>query len=264
MESKDLGAFYERVGENLFRASGWTRGPWSPAHQHAGPPSALVAGRLAELAPDAFRVLRVTVEIMRPVPIGRLRVESTVRRDGRAAKVLEGRLWDEDDKLLLFAEALALEQTDLDIATSSPPLDEPHPDQSQLRQFPFFEGAQTYAEAMELRFGRGDFGSGDVMAWLRMRVALIDGCEPTPLERVLVAADSGNGVSQRLDTRAFSFVNPDLVVTLHRPAEGEWIGLAARTDLSALGTGVADTRLYDAQGPIGRGVQTLLVRKARS
>jgi hypothetical protein len=43
-------------------------------------------------------------------------------------------------------------------------------------------------------------------------------------------------------------------------AEGEWIGLGARTDLDGRGIGVADTRLYDERGPIGRGVQTLIVR----
>lgn|GEM_PF-3490667 len=58
-----------------------------------------------------------------------------------------------------------------------------------------------------------------------MPVALVDDATPSPLERVLIAADTGNGVSQRLDVRKFTFVNPDLIVTSFRPAEGEWIGL---------------------------------------
>jgi hypothetical protein len=37
--------------------------------------------------------------------------------------------------------------------------------------------------------------------------------------------------------------------------------MAARTDLDDRGVGVADTCLYDEGGPIGRGVQTLLIRK---
>jgi hypothetical protein len=77
----------------------------------------------------------------------------------------------------------------------------------------------------------------------------------------MVAADSGNGVSQRLSTREYTYLNPDLAVTLSRPAQGEWIGLGARTDMDARGIGVADTRLYDERGPIGRGIQTLLIRK---
>jgi hypothetical protein len=50
-------------------------------------------------------------------------------------------------------------------------------------------------------------------------------------------------------------------VTLHHSAECEWIGMAARTDFNVDGFGVADTRLYDALGPIGRGLQTLLICK---
>ena len=71
-------------------------------------------------------------------------------------------------------------------------------------------------------FARGAFGQGDVMAWMRIA--------PTAARRHrathVTAADSGNGVS----LSRFTFVNPDLTVTLHRPAEGAWIGMAARTD----------------------------------
>ena len=97
------------------------------------------------------------------------------------------------------------------------------------------------------------------MAWMRM--PLLDDSKPSPLERVLVAADIGNGVSQRVSPFEFTFVNPDLTVTLHHPAQGDWVGLAARTVLDRAGAGVADTRLYDQRGPIGRGIQTLLIRK---
>jgi hypothetical protein len=77
----------------------------------------------------------------------------------------------------------------------------------------------------------------------------------------MVAADSANGVSQRVSNREYTYLNPDLAVTLSRPPRGEWIGLGARTDMDARGIGVADARLYDEEGPIGRGVQTLLIRK---
>ena len=94
-----------------------------------------------------------------------------------------------------------------------------------------------------------------------MRIGLVEGRLASPLERVLTAADSGNGVSQRLRIEEYLYMNPDLTVTLHRPLGGEWVGLRARTDFVAEGVGVADSKLYDTRGPIGRGVQTLMVRK---
>ncbi len=91
-----------------------------------------------------------------------------------------------------------------------------------------------------------------------MRVPLVEGEEPTPLQRVLIAADSGNGVSAALDWREHLFINTDLSVHLLRPPESEWVGLEAETLLGPLG--LADTALWDERGRIGRAAQTLLVR----
>jgi len=254
-------AFFRRLDSDVFEAMQWTRGPWSPAHQHAGPPSALVGGRLEELLGDAFRVVRVAIELPRPVPIGRLRLETSVRRSGRSVTAVVGQLFDAEGKLVLAAEALALARVELGIPAARPAMDEAPPSESRPIDFPFQDSKPGYAATMELRFARGAFGEGDVMAWMRMRLPLFADADPSPLERTLVAADSGNGVSQRVSPFEFTFLNSDLTVTLHHPAEGEWIGLAARTDFDADGTGVADTRLYDTSGPIGRGIQTLLIRK---
>jgi hypothetical protein len=254
-------AFFRKLDDDLFEATQWTRGPWSPEHQHGGPPSALVAGRLAEILGDSFRVVRIAIELTRQVPIGQLRVERSMRRNGRSVRAATGRLFDENGALVLSADALAIAEVALDVAATTPPMDELLPKGSEPAEFPFLDEEPGYASAMELRFARGDFGTGDVMAWMRMRIPLLIGHETSPLERTLVAADSGNGVSQRMSPLEFTFLNPDLAVTLHRPAEGDWVGLAARTDFDVSGSGLADTRLYDWRGPIGRGVQTLLFRK---
>jgi hypothetical protein len=210
---------------------------------------------------DSFRIVRVAIEVTRQVPIGRLRLARSFRREGRSVKAMTGRLYDEEGKLVLAADALAIAEAGLELDPEPSPMDEAAPADSKPIHFPFQDSEPGYAAAMELRFGRGTFGQGDVMAWMRMRVALLEGSEPSPLERVLAAADSGNGVSQRVSPFEHTFMNPDLTVTLHRPAEGEWVGMAARTDLDDQGVGVADARLYDEGGPIGRGVQTLLIRK---
>jgi hypothetical protein len=94
---------------------------------------------------------------------------------------------------------------------------------------------------------------------MRMGVPLLPGEEPTPLQRVLVAADSGNGVSAALDWRRYLFINVDLSVHLHRMPEGEWVCLDAVTLPQPNGVGMADTALFDERGPIGRAAQTLLV-----
>jgi len=57
-------------------------------------------------------------------------------------------------------------------------------------------------------------------------------------------------------TRLSSFA---LSVHLHRPAVGEWVCLDASTTIGIPGVGLAESRLWDVHGPIGRSVQSLLV-----
>jgi hypothetical protein len=94
---------------------------------------------------------------------------------------------------------------------------------------------------------------------MRMRQPLVAGERPSPLQRVLTAADSGNGVSATLDWRRYLFINVDLSVHLERMPSGEWLCLDAVTLPQPSGIGVADTLLLDEGGRIGRALQTLLV-----
>src|SRR2546422_4672830 len=97
-------------------------------------------------------------------------------------------------------------------------------------------------------------------AWMRQRVPLVAGTPTSPLERVLVAADSGSGVSAAIEHKGFTAINADLTVSVHRPLEGEWVGLDCLSIYEPHGVGLADTRLHDMHGPIGRALQSLLVR----
>ena len=99
---------------------------------------------------------------------------------------------------------------------------------------------------------------GPATVWARMRHPLVPGEPPSPLCRVLIAADSGNGVSATLDFQRWRFINPDLTVYLLRPPAGESVALEAATTAAA-GIGLADATLHDQQGPIGRSTQALFI-----
>ena len=95
--------------------------------------------------------------------------------------------------------------------------------------------------------------------WFRLRVPVVGGEEPSPLQRVLVAADFGNGISSVLDYERFVFINPDLTIYLHRLPIGEWVCLEAVSRVEPQGIGLAESRLWDERGLIGRSLQSLLV-----
>jgi len=204
---------------------------------------------------------RITFEILRSVPIARLRVEAEVDRPGRRVELVQATLTDEEREPLVRAQGWRL-RTD-EVGFEAPPRDEalpPRPEEAEPGTFPETGFDAGYHSAMEYRFLQGGFDTlGPATVWMRMGVPLLPGEEPTPLQRVLVAADSGNGVSVTLDGSRYLFINVDLTVHLHRMPAGEWVCLDAETFLEASGIGMADTRLLDESGQIGRAVQTLLV-----
>lgn len=252
-------AFYRRAGD-WFESTGLTTGPWSPEHQHAGPPAALLARTFESLAGD-MAVVRITYELMRPVPIATLRIESRELRPGRRVRLFGASLWTGDTELVR-ATALCIRSTSLVYEPPpavGPAAVMPAPEACTTARFPFFKSAIGYHTATELRFGRGGIGRGFAAAWIRMKYPLLEGEEPSPLQRVAIAADSGNGVSAGLDWRRYLFINPDLTLYVHRLPEGEWIGLDAHTIAQPHGVGIADSQLRDERGLIGRAVQSLFI-----
>src|SRR5215472_9780948 len=95
-------AFYLLIGDGRFESTPATAGPWSAESQHGGPPSALLARAFERLAPDpGQRLARLTVEILRPVPVRPVTVEARVVRPGRRVTLLEGRLCVDGEEYLL-------------------------------------------------------------------------------------------------------------------------------------------------------------------
>jgi hypothetical protein len=251
------GAFYEPK-DGQFIPSELTRGPWDPGAQHAGPPSALIGRALERCQPrEGMRFGRIAIDILGPVPLAPLTVDARVVRPGRSVELLSASLSGPDGELMrasAWRVAAGNERLTDDEASL------PGPEQGSDRDF-FPTGEEFgYHTAMEYRFIKGAFlVPGPATVWMRQRGPLVAGEEPSPLERLLVVADVGNGISAVLDWREFLFINTELTVHLLRPPEGEWIGVDAVTRLD--GIGLAESVLYDERGRIGRGAQTLLVRQ---
>lgn len=259
-----------------------TRGPWDPDSQHAGPPSALIAGELERFDSGSGprRVGRISFEILRPVPIGEVEIEVTLTRGGRRVELLDAVLREPGGRDLMLARAWRFAPDGLELPEGVASRDPggaalaagrpsgavgPPPDPGDLAEdetSPLGGEGIGYFDGIEYRSARGGFGRdtrGPATTWMRMAAPLVEGRPPSPLERVMVAADSGNGISAVLDIREFLFINVDLTVNLSRLPEGEWVCLDSITVPEPSGVGITDTMLFDEQGPLGRATQTLLV-----
>lgn len=249
-----------------------TRGPWSPDALHGGPVAALIARVAQNLEPDAtMLVTRLTVELLRPVPLVPLQVSATMARPGRKVQVVDVAV-SAGGTDIAWGRALRIRTLGGDEVGGLPdPLSAgpvpgtdaaaPPGPESGYRTASFTDRYAGFANGgTELRFVRGQFASpGPAAVWVRLAVPVVAGERPSPLERVAAAADFGNGFGSVLDFERFVFINPDLTVYVTRPAVGEWVCLEAATALGTPGTGVAESRLWDSAGPLGRSLQSLFV-----
>jgi hypothetical protein len=244
-------SFFVPRGPGRFLATDHTAGPWDSRLQHAGPPAALLVGALEACEPREEMVLaRITLEILRAIPIAELEVEVGVERPGRSVELLAGELRVNGDAVVRArAWRVRRAPVTVDSTHAPPPLPAPQDDDF---------GAFGYARALEFRYAAGGWRElGPAKVWTRLRVPVVEGEAPSPLQRVMVIADSGNGVSATLDFGAYMFINPELSVHFLRPPEGEWICLEAQTEIAA--AGLASSVISDATGPVARGAQSLYV-----
>jgi len=249
--------FYLPLGDDRWRPTIHTTGPWDARFQHGGPPSALLARAIEQCSPrEDTLVARMTVDILGPIPVDELELRSRVLRPGRSVELIESALSYGGREVARAQAWRVLRTTEKTTPRHLPPPALPA-ERAPLVPDGWVDG---YLSAVEWRFTAGTFGQpGPATAWTRLRHPIVPGEQPSPLQRVLAVADSGNGISNELDVTRWHFINPELTVHLHREALGEWVCVEAQTVISPGGVGLATSVLSDLNGPIGVGAQSLLV-----
>jgi len=242
-------------------------GPWSSDALHGGPVAALAA-RAAESVEggDELRLVRITLELLRPVPLTPLATASRVVRPGRRVQLIDTVI-EADGVEVAWSRALRIRavQGQPPVLPTVPEDEAPVPPSLAGRR-PSHDGQPRafHNEGVEMRYVTGAFERpGPATVWFRLRCPVVLGEEPSPWQRAAAAADFGNGVSAELPLGSSLFINPDLTVALHRPPVGEWVCLEARTRFGAPGMGAAESALWDEEGRIGRSVQSLVVEVGR-
>ncbi len=254
-------SFYLRTDEHAYQPTDAAVGPWSPELLHGGPPIALMARVLREFEPrPGLEIARMSVEFLGPVPLAPCRVEARMLRAGKRVELLDARM-QAGGRDVLLARAWRMQRQPDCVQPVQDPFTPPALPQPQAQAF--FPGIAhfPYAHALEWRFVHGGFDSlGPALLWARPRIALVRDT-PTPgLERLLVMLDSANGVSAELPLHAWSFVPVDLQLSLHRPPQGDWVGMDARSVIDGDGIGTSHTTVFDATGACGKSLHTLFVR----
>lgn len=252
-----MAALFERDG-NRFVPTSSSRGPWDPGFLHGGP-VAMLAARAMEALPSSveMRIVRFTMEFMRPVPLAPLTIQTRQIRPGRRIQLLEVSVHGPEGEVVR-AVGLRIRKAPTEVPADEVMPPEPGPEKLARWTRSWSELEAFHSQGVELR-PLDDSSMSPGWVWIRAKVPILDGEELTQLQRALAAADFPNGISLRLDPARYLSINPDVTVHLHREPEGEWIHLEARTFTSPDGIGVAEGVLSDLRGRFGRSMQSLIL-----
>lgn len=254
-------AFYVPIDKDSFESTGATTSPWDESLQHGGPPAALLARAVESVRPDpAMPIARITIDILGGIVQGRIRTEAIVVRPGKRIELVEARLFAED-RLAVTATAWRMRADTgstqrFTTTTDLPAVPEERPQ-------PYFSGVSPdwgYGRAIDWRFVEGAYDAlGPASVWTRPRIPLVAGETTSPTQRLLVVADSTNGLSAEVPFSGWLFIPPTMTATIQRTPRGEWLFLSAATTIGPDGIGLAAGTAFDQDGFVASIAQPLLV-----
>jgi hypothetical protein len=209
-----------------------------------------------------MRIGRLTLDFLGPIPLRELFIEVSAIKPGRRVQLSEARM-TVDGRVAVTARAwhIATGETppSSGVEQIAPP---PLPSTPTAQEF--FPGLENwgYGRSIEWRFTSGAFDTlGGADVWTRVRLPLVEGQALTGQDRMLIAADSANGLSLSLPLEQWLSIPPSMTATLLRSPLGDWVHMRCRTHLSVDGVGLAHADMFDADGFVGEVAQPLLVQK---
>ncbi|MEU6268944.1 thioesterase family protein [Saccharopolyspora shandongensis] len=257
---RDNQALFHLDGE-LFVPSEAAGNPWGEL-TGGGPVAGLLARAVERHTddPDLF-VARLTVDLMRPVPRTPLAAAVRPLRTGKRLHVVEATL-TAGDKDVAHATAQLLRHSDVDGPEPDEAVPFPGPDGiADSHLLPPELGLRWGVhDVVQVRWVADQSATGTSRAWMRMPLPLLAGEPLSPLGHVAVLVDCISAASP-IGPIFGPWINTDITLYLHRPFEGEWLGMEIRRDVQPTGIGVASARLYDERGPIGNAHEAVMVNQ---
>ena len=258
MSSQD--AFFTTGKPDWFEPTDHCRGPWNTDACHAGPPTGLLARAAESIVPEK-RLVRLCVDLIRPIPMSGFSVVADITRAGKTVSTSHAQLLNSDGKPVAKANALH-------IAPQPPhnfPTQSAHFGSARNALEGPFPISATHSEpafpnAVQVRYPDGQDGHpGPSTVWMKA-LPLLANETPSPFQRICPLADCGNAFGRNAEPSEVSFINPDLTIVLHRDPSGDWLGSQSSGYWESNGLGMADAKLFDEDGVVGRAVQTLLLQ----
>lgn len=218
--------------------------PWSDEMLNGHHMGGLIGWGVQRDGADAeFQLSRMTVDMVRAVPMVPLRVETRRTRDGRRLRAVDVSVLA-DDVEVLRGSAVLLRRSEHPVSEpwTPPPWDVPGPEQ--------IEGPAGGPMSWEIRRINPWGSEGPGRVWMRETADFVAGEPLTPLLRAALMADFTNPLSNS-GPDGLAFINTDVSMYLVRDPRGEWIGMESAGHLGDEGIAFGTTWMYDQDGRIG-------------
>jgi hypothetical protein len=195
-----------------------------------------------------MQLVRLTVDLLRPVPLTPLDFERQVVREGKRIQVVDVQLLSGTD-IVARASALRIRHGS-DVTAGSPPpaLGIPGPDDAVDPQWDtaYVPG---FRRAVDMRVAPSG-GDGSHVMWMRINVPVLAGHPASPTATLAVVSDFTSLAGSGELARGYRAINGDINLHVLRPPDGDWVALQGRTSFSPLGTGQSSSVLSDLRGQV--------------
>jgi hypothetical protein len=242
-----------------------TRGPWGDVMGGQAVGGLLGWGIERSGIDPEFQPARFTVDLLRPVLLEPVQIRTSVQREGRRIKLVDGTLL-QGGKTVARASALFLRRGDhpdgqvWSAPVQMPPI--PTDDDGFPAEMPFF----IWGYGVDLT--RGSFGMTEweqshsqKFAWTRLFRPMVAGHPLTPFSRLAFVGDITSSLTH-WGTAGLRYINADYTVTASRLPDGEFLGLAAQSHYGTAGVATGAATLFDRHGPIGTSSALALAQPA--
>ena len=260
-------AFFTVDGDS-YLPSAMTRGPWG-----AGMGGQIVGGLLgwgierSGIDPD-FQPARLTVDLLRPALQEPVQIQTSVLREGRRIKLVDGVLV-QDGKAVARASALFLRRGDhpdgevWSASVEMPPL--PTDSDGFPADMPFliWGYGNTSDGSPGIAAGEWEQSHSQKFAWTRLFRPMVQGFPLTPFTRLAFVGDVTSSLTH-WGTGGLRYINADYTVTASRLPDGEYIGLAAQSHYGTAGVAAGSAIWFDRHGPIGTSSALALAQPAEA
>ncbi|CAM2895680.1 thioesterase family protein [Mycobacterium intermedium] len=243
------------VDGDSYVPSDTTRGPWGAAMggQIVG---GLLGWGIEQSGVDAdMQPARFTVDLLRPVLLEPVQLRTSVQREGRRIKLVDGTLV-QHGKTVARASALFLRRGEdpggevWSAPAEMPPL--PSNSEGFPADMPFLIWGYGATKDGHPGIAAGEWEQthSQKFAWTRLFRPLVEGHPLTPFTRLAFVGDVTSSLTH-WGTGGLRYINADYTVTASRLPDGDYIGLAAQTHLGTAGVATGSAILFDQHGPLG-------------